>query len=264
MEKIKINTFQELKDRGQKIVSLTAYDYFTAKFLEDAGIDLILVGDSLNMVVYGKMSTLDIGMDSMIAHTQAVSSAVSRSFVVADMPFMSYQPSVQDAIKNAGRFLTEAGAQAVKLEGGIEMLDRVKAIYNSGIPVLGHIGLMPQSINKYGTYKLQGRTDESKQYLLESAHKLQESGCFGIVLEKVEEQLARKITEELAIPTIGIGSGPYCDGQILVVNDILGLFDTFKPTFAKQYANLKEIIKEAASNYREDVLNGQFPVKEDN
>lgn len=258
-KRITARSLQKLKQSDEKIVALTAYDYYTAKFLEEAGVDFILVGDSLNMVIYGEENTLNVEMDKMIYHTEAVSSATEKSMVVGDMPFMSYQASTEEAVKNAGAFLKEGGAQAVKLEGGTEMAGKVEAIYNAGIPVVGHIGLQPQSIHKYGSYRTQGTTNISKNYLRESAEELQSAGCCAIILENIKSTLAKKITEDLTIPTIGIGAGPHCDGQILVINDIIGMFDRFKPEFARKYTDFKSQIIEVASQYAEDVRKDNFP-----
>jgi len=256
--KITVKTILKKKVEGVPIVALTAYDYFTAKYLDEAGVDLILVGDSVEMVLYGSETTLTASMEKMLYHTEAVAKAVKRALVVADMPFLSYQTSIKDAIINAGRFL-KAGAQAVKPEGGAEFAETIKALVNSGIPVLAHIGMLPQSVHKLGGYTTQGAEETSAKKLLEDAHAVEEAGAFAVVLEKVEEKTAKKITEELSIPTIGIGSGPYCDGQILVVNDILGLFDRFTPPFVKKYANLKEEIIKAAKKFAEDVREKKFP-----
>ena len=208
--KITVKTILKKKAEGVPIVALTAYDYFTAKYLDEAGVDLILVGDSVEMVLYGSETTLTASMEKMLYHTEAVAKAVKRALVVADMPFLSYQTSIKDAIINAGRFL-KAGAQAVKPEGGAEFAETIKALVNSGIPVLAHIGMLPQSVHKLGGYTTQGAEETSAKKLLEDAHAVEEAGAFAVVLEKVEEKTAKKITEELSIPTIGIGSGPYCD-----------------------------------------------------
>ena len=247
----------------EKIVALTAYDFFTAKFLDSVGIDMLLVGDSVNMVLYGKPDTLSATMDIMLAHTEAVASAAVRSLVVADMPFLSYQVSWEEAVRNAGRFLKESGAAAVKLEGGCEIAPLVSRLVGMGVPVLGHIGMQPQSYHKYGGYCLQGETKESREYLLKSARSLEEAGVFAIVLEKVEANFTKVITDTISVPTIGIGSGPFCDGQILVVNDILGMFDGFKPRFARQYDDFRSRIKDAASRFARDVREGRFPEKKE-
>ena len=249
-------TIQKMK--GKQIASLTAYDFFTAKYIDSAGIDFILVGDSINMVIYGQKTTLSATMEVMLAHTKAVSLGVSNALVVGDLPFMSYQPSLEDAIRNAGKLIL-AGAGAVKLEGGDEVAHIAKKLVQSGIPCMGHIGMQPQSVHRFGGYITAGKTPESRESLLQSAKALEQTGCFAIVLEKVEREVASQITKEIGIPTIGIGSGPDCDGQILVVNDILGLYDTFTPPFVKKYANLKPVIIDAAKAFIADVKNGRYP-----
>ncbi|MFH0931631.1 MAG: 3-methyl-2-oxobutanoate hydroxymethyltransferase, partial [Candidatus Zixiibacteriota bacterium] len=237
-EKVTVKTFQKMKQRGEKIAILTAYDFFTAKILDELGIDSILVGDSANMVFYGAKNTLSITLEQMLYHTKAVSSAVKRALVIGDMPFLSYQTSISGAILNAGRFLKEGGAEGVKIEGGLEMIETVKRLIEVGIPVMGHIGMTPQSTGKFGGYSVQGKNEKGAQYLLESAKALEEVGCFSIVLECIPRELAEKITSSLKIPTIGIGAGLDCDGQVLVVNDILGLYEEFKPKFVRRYAEL--------------------------
>lgn len=241
------------------IVSLTAYDYFTASFVDQAGVDLILVGDSVAMVLYGYPNTLMADMPMMLRHTEAVASATQNALVVADMPFLSYQTSISDAIRNAGKFL-KVGAQAVKIEGGWKYSATIKALVESGIPVLGHIGMLPQSVNRFGGYKLRGTEPDDERELIEDAQAIEEAGAFAVVIEKIVPGVAQKITQAIKIPTIGIGSGPYCDGQILVINDILGLFDKFTPPYVKKYANLKEIIVEAVRKYADDVKNGKYPI----
>lgn len=242
------------------ITSLTAYDYFTASFIDQAGVDLILVGDSVAMVLYGYQNTLKADIPMMLRHTEAVASATKNALVVADMPFLSYQTSIGDAIKNAGELL-RAGAQAVKIEGGWKYSATIKALVETGIPVLGHIGMLPQSVNRLGGYKLRGTEPDEEAELLEDARSIEEAGAFAVVIEKVEKNVSRKITETLKIPTIGIGSGSHCDGQILVINDILGLFDRFTPPYVKQYANLKEIIIDAVKRYIDDVKNKKYPAQ---
>ena len=231
-----VSRFVRKKYKNEKIAVLTAYDFFTARFLDRAGIDALLVGDSVSMVLYGNEGTLPITMETMLAHTTAVAKAAEYALVIADMPFMSYQPSIETAVANAGRFLKEAGAASVKLEGGLEMAPTVKRIVECGIPVMGHIGLTPQSIHRFGGPKVQGRKEKSKQYLIESARALEEAGAFSIVLELVQSDTAAEITKAVNIPTIGIGAGKDCDGQVLVINDILGLYDYFKPKFVRRYA----------------------------
>jgi len=262
-EKITVKSFIKFKERGEKIAILTAYDFFTARILDQIGMDSILVGDSVNMVFYGSPNTLSIGMDQMIYHARAVSSAVKRALVIADMPFLSYQTSTSEAVSNAGRFLKEGGVEAVKIEGGVEMADTIKRIVEVGIPVMGHIGLTPQSINKFGGYGVRGKTEREKRYLMESAKVLEEVGCFSVLLESIPKKLAQKITQSLKIPTIGIGAGAGCDGQVLVINDILGLFEDFKPKFVRRYAHLGKQIKKACLNYLNDVKSGRFPAEEE-
>jgi len=258
-KKITVSTFIKKKKHGEKIAVLTAYDYFTAKFLDRAGIDALLVGDSAGMVIHGEKSTLPITMDVMLAHTRAVARGTRNALVIADMPFLSYQPSFEVAITNAGRFLKEAYAEAVKIEGGIEMAPTVKRLVECGIPVMGHIGHTPQSIHAFGGAKVKGRKEASKQYLLESAQALDEAGAFSIVLELVQTATAEEITKAVHVPTIGIGSGKQCDGQVLVINDILGLYDEFKPKFVRRYADLPPIIEKAAGDFIKDVKSGDYP-----
>lgn len=258
LEHITVRYIQQMKERNEKIAVLTAYDFFTAKFIDSAGVDIILVGDSANMVVFGHPNTLSISMAVMLELVSAVARGSKRALVVADMPFGSFQTSESDAISNAIAFL-KTGAEAVKFEGGLEFAGLVKRMVECGIPVMGHIGMLPQSVNLYGGYLLQGEDPKSANYLIESACALEQAGAFSIVLEKVSSSLAKEITARLKIPTIGIGSGPHCDGQVLVINDMLGLFDLFKPKYVRRYANLKETIKEAVSNYVADVKSGAFP-----
>jgi len=250
-----------MKARGEKIAVLTAYDYFTAQLLDEAGIDMLLVGDSAANVIHGYSSTLPIGMDVMIAHTAAVARGTNRSLLIADMPFLSFQPSLEIAITNAGRFLKEGNAEAVKIEGGMEMVPTVKRVIECGIPVMGHIGLTPQSIHRFGGPKIQGKGKKSRAYLMESALALEEVGCFSMVLELTEKNIAANITAALkTCATIGIGAGPDCDGQVLVINDILGLREPgFKPKFLREYANLPPIISDAARRYIKDVRKGDYP-----
>jgi len=260
--KISTHTFQLKKQRGELLTMLTAYDYPTARAVDLAGIDSILVGDSLGMVVLGYENTLPVTMEEMLHHCRAVSRGASRALLIGDMPFMSYQVGVEDAVRNAGRFLQESGMNAVKLEGGRERLDAVRAILDAGIPVLAHLGLTPQSIHKFGGFKAQGKSAEAAGSLLDDALALEEAGCFGLVLESVPDRVAAYITQRLKIPTIGIGAGSGCDGQILVTHDLLGLFDRFTPKFAKQYALLHEEIDTAIRDYHNDVLQGNFPTQE--
>jgi 3-methyl-2-oxobutanoate hydroxymethyltransferase len=253
----------QMKKLGKPIAMLTAYDYYTARFLDECGMDGILVGDSANMVFYGEETTLSITVDQMIYHTRAVARAVKNALVIADMPFMSFQVNAEEALRNAGRFLKEARAAAVKMEGGLAMASTVRRVVEAGIPVMGHIGLVPQSVHRFGGYSVQGRTDEAQTYLLDSAQALADAGCFSIVLESIPAELARKITAAIAIPTIGIGAGIGCDGQILVTNDLLGLFPDFRPKFVRRYADLAATMKEAFTKYRDDVRAKNFPGPEE-
>tara|TARA_B100000029_G_scaffold189178_1_gene186964 strand:- start:24442 stop:25404 length:963 start_codon:yes stop_codon:yes gene_type:complete len=257
--KITLKDLQKKKASGHQIFALTAYDYSLAKVLDASGVDLILVGDSLGMVVLGYETTLSVTMEEMLHHCKAVARGAKHSFLVGDMPFLSYQVDVHEAVRNAGRFLSEAGMNSVKVEGGVQISSTVQAIVRAGIPVMGHIGLMPQSVHKIGGYGVQGNTASKARILLEDALALEEAGCFAIVLESVPTRVARLITERLSIPTVGIGAGPGCDGQILVTYDLLGLFDSFTPKFVKQYANLREAITEAVEQYICDVRDSKFP-----
>jgi len=226
-------------------------------------VDALLVGDSANMVFYGHSSTLSITLEQMLYHTQAVSRAALRALVIGDMPFLSYQVSASEAVANAGRFLKEAGAAAVKLEGGVEIAPTVKHLVDVGIPVMGHIGLVPQAVHKMGGYMVQGKNEKSVAYLLESAHALEEAGAFSLVVEGVYAEAARKITQTVSIPTIGIGAGPHCDGQVLVTSDLLGIFSDFKPKFVRRYANLSLEMGQAVSNFITDVKHRRFPSEEE-
>ena len=257
-DRITVSRLMEIYRAGEPIAALTAYDYFTASFIDSVGVDIILVGDSVEMVLYGADSTLTASMEKMLSHTEAVAEGVKRSLVVADMPFLSYQTSLADAVRNAGQFL-QAGAQAVKLEGGWRYAPVVRAIVDAGIPVMAHIGMLPQSVHKIGGYITQGRDEDEIRTLLEDASALQEAGAFSIVLEKIDKNNAKRITDSTEIPTIGIGSGPHCDGQILVVNDILGMYDKFTPPFVKKYADIKSEIIKAASAYVKDVKQKKYP-----
>ncbi len=260
-KRVTISSLLKLKQEGKKITILTAYDYFTASLLDRAELDCLLVGDSAANVIHGHPTTLAATMDMMLLHTSAVSRGASRAMVIADMPFLSFQPSAEDAIRNAGRFLRDGGAQAVKMEGGLEMISTIKRVVESGIPVMGHIGLTPQSINRFGGPRVQGRDAHSAEYLRESALALEDVGCFACVLELVRTDVARNITESLKhMATIGIGAGPYCDGQVLVINDILGLREEgFKPKFLREYADLVPVISDAARRFAKDVRDGSFP-----
>jgi 3-methyl-2-oxobutanoate hydroxymethyltransferase len=262
MPKTTIQDFLKKKAEGKKITMLTAYDYPFAQIVDEAGIDAILVGDSLGMVVQGLENTLPVTMEEMVYHTKLVTRAVKNAMVIGDMPFMSYQTGVADAVRNAGRFLKEAGAAAVKLEGGAEVADRIRAMTRSDIPVMAHIGLTPQSIHRMGGYKVQGKTGEAASRLIEEARIAEDAGAFSLLLEAIPLGLAGRITEELSIPTIGIGAGPHCDGQVLVLHDVIGMFERFVPKFVKRYANLKEAALKAVRDYREEVEKGVFPSDE--
>jgi 3-methyl-2-oxobutanoate hydroxymethyltransferase len=260
--KVTIRTLLDMKKRKDQICMLTAYDYQTALLEDRAGIDIVLVGDTVGMVVLGYQNTIPVTIEEVIHHLKAVARAKLHAFLVGDLPFMSYQASVEDAVRNAGRLVKEGGAEAVKLEGGMRMGAVVKAIINADIPVMGHIGLTPQSLHQFGGYRVQGKDRESADKLLKDAKFLEEVGCFSIVLEGIPWQLARRITESVSIPTIGIGAGSFCDGQVLVINDLLGMIEEFTPKFVKRYAELGKIISEAVSRYIQDVKEGKFPDEE--
>jgi len=261
-DKVTIPLLHKMKKENQKITMLTAYDYPFALLIDKCGIEIILVGDSVGNVVLGYESTVGVTMDEMIHHTKAVRRAVKRAFLIGDMPFMSYNISIQEAVRNAGRFMKEAGCDAVKLEGGLDVCDTVSAIIKAGIPVLGHIGLTPQTVSKLGGYKVQGRLAKEAERLIDSAVELEKAGCFAIVLECLPEELARIITKKLSIPTIGIGAGLYCDGQVLVIHDLLGITTGFRPKFVKNYANLSDEILQAINNFKEDVKQSRFPARD--
>lgn len=259
--RVTINQIREMKQKGEKITMLTAYDYATARIIDEVGVPLILVGDSLGMVVLGYESTIPVTMDEMLHHTKAVVRGTEQALVVGDMPFMTYHVSVSDALRNATRFIQEAGAQAIKLEGGVAVAETVKRIVDCGIPVIGHIGLTPQSINQLGGYKVQGKTSESARKLVEDARALEEAGAFVIILEVVPTPLSALIARKVSVPVIGIGAGAGCDGQVQVISDILGFSDScFK--HAKQYANLADVIRAAVSEYDSEVKDGSFPTDE--
>jgi 3-methyl-2-oxobutanoate hydroxymethyltransferase len=260
-DKVTIHTLRKMKQAGQKIGMLTAYDATFSRIFDAAGIDVLLVGDSLGMVVQGNDSTLPVTIDEMVYHTRAVARATRRAHVVADMPFMSYQASAEDAVKNAGRLVAEGGAQSVKLEGGEEFADVIRWIVRAGIPVMGHIGLTPQSVHKMGGYVVQGRDEEKAQKLLRDASALGAAGCYAIVLEGIPLELAKEITSRLDIPTIGIGAGVHCDGQVLVCYDFLGMDPNFAPKFAKRYTDLHKQITEATRQYLDEVKSGAFPTE---
>jgi 3-methyl-2-oxobutanoate hydroxymethyltransferase len=260
--KITTRTLLQKKRRGEAITMLTAYDYPTALATDQAGIDAILVGDSLAMVVLGYENTLPVTMADMLHHCRAVARGARFALLVGDMPFMSYQVSVEQAVRNAGRFLQEAGMDAVKLEGGRERLDAVRAIVAAGIPVMGHLGLTPQSVQQLGGFRAQGRTAAAARRLLEDALLLEDAGCFSLVLEAIPGRLASLVSQQLAIPTIGIGAGVDCDGQVLVIHDLLGLFDRFTPRFVRKYADLHEEIARALASFRAEVEEKAFPAAE--
>lgn len=262
MMKNTVSTFREQKAKGEKISMLTAYDYSTAKLMDEAGINGILVGDSLGMVMLGYEDTLPVTMKDMIHHTAAVCRGAKNTLVVGDMPFMSYQVSVEEAVYNAGRLMKEGRCQAVKLEGGASVCPQIRAITNASIPVMAHIGLTPQSINAFGGFKVQGKSEEAAKKLLEDAKAVEEAGAFAVVLECVPAKLAELISKSISIPTIGIGAGAGCDGQILVYQDMLGLFSDFTPKFVKKYANVGEMMTQAFRDYIADVQEGSFPAPE--
>lgn len=258
MARMTVPAFQQYKREGKKLILVTAYDALFTKIAEQAGIEAILVGDSLGVVVQGKPDTLSVTMDDMLYHVRLVAGAAQRALVIADMPFLSYQVSVEEAVRNAGRLL-QAGAAAVKLEGGAAVVDRVQAMTRFGIPVMGHLGMTPQSVHQYGGYKVQGKERAQADTLLADAKALEAAGAFALVLEAIPAALARTVTEALAIPTIGIGAGAHCDGQVLVLYDLLGLFDDFAPKFLKPYAHLKADALQALRRYKEEVEQGKYP-----
>lgn len=255
-------TFNQAKEKNERITMLTAYDYSMAKLMDNAGINGLLVGDSLGMVCLGYEDTLSVTMEDIIHHTKAVARGAKNSLIVADMPFMSYQTSVYDAVVNAGRIIKEGHAQAIKLEGGLEVCDKIEAIVKASIPVMGHIGLTPQSVNVFGGFKVQGKNEEAAKRIIEEAIAIEKAGAFAIVLECVPAKLAKIITDKLTITTIGIGAGVGCDGQILVYQDMLGMYSDFKPKFVKQYENIGEKINSALTKYIEEVQDGVFPAEE--
>jgi 3-methyl-2-oxobutanoate hydroxymethyltransferase len=261
-QKFTVKSFQEAKDNNRKISMLTAYDYSMAKIVDAAGIDSVLVGDSLGMVFQGNESTLPVTLDEMIYHTKAVVRGVKNALVVADMPFLSYHVSKEEAVRNAGRMIKEGGAEAVKMEGGTLFSETIKAVVDAQIPVMGHIGLTPQSVNAFGGFKVQGKDEQSAKRIWEDAKLLEEAGVFAITLECIPDKLAQLITKSLRIPTIGIGAGKSCDGQVLVINDMLGMFSDFVPRFVKQYAKLNTEITAAVQDYIAEVREGDFPAGE--
>ena len=254
-------TIQQMKEKGEKISMLTAYDYSTAKLEDEAGVNTILVGDSLGNVILGYEDTISVTMEDMIHHGAAVARGAKNALVVVDMPFMSYQTSVYDAVVNAGRLMKEGRAGAVKLEGGKEVCPQIQAIVGAGIPVCAHLGLTPQSINAFGGFKVQGKTEKAAKKLIADAIAVQEAGAFAVVLEGIPSKLANLVTEKLDIPTIGIGAGNGCDGQVLVYQDMLGMFSDYVPKFVKQFAQVGEIMKKAFSDYKEEVASGAFPAE---
>lgn len=261
-KKVTTLAFRQKKERGEPITMLTAYDYPTAMAIDKAGIDSILVGDSLAMVVLGYDNTLPVTMEEMLHHARAVARGAKTALLIGDMPFMSYQVSVEEAVRNAGRFLQQGGMDAVKLEGGRDRADAVRAIVGAGIPVMGHIGLTPQSVHQLGGFRAQGKNASAAKRLMEDAQILEEAGAFSLVLESVPARLAEYISKHISIPTIGIGAGVGCDGQVLVTHDLLGLFDRFTPKFVKKYANLHEAMNKAFTEYIDDVETKRFPAPE--
>ena len=259
--RVSITRLKAMKKRGERFAMLTAYDYPSARLVEEAGVPIILVGDTLGMVVLGYDTTIPVTMDEMLHHVKAVVRGTRKAHVVADMPFMSYQAGPQDALRNAGRMLKEGGAQSVKLEGGPRVADSISLLVSSGIPVMGHIGLTPQSVNQIGGYKVQGKTPAAAVKLINDAVALEQAGAYAIVLETIPAQLGEVITEKVSIPTIGIGAGPHCDGQVQVFHDLLGLFEEFVPKHAKRYAHLGEVIKVAVGRYVAEVKEGAFPTE---
>jgi 3-methyl-2-oxobutanoate hydroxymethyltransferase len=259
IRKITTQRLMEMKQRGEKISVLTAYDYSMASIIDRAGIDLVLVGDSASNVMAGNTTTLPVTLDQMIWYAQAVRKAVKRALVCVDLPFGSYQGNSKEALCSAIRMMKETGADAIKVEGGKEIKESVERILSAGIPVMGHLGLTPQSINKFGTYAVRAKEEAEAQKLLEDARLLEKLGCFGIVLEKIPAQLGKQVSKELTIPIIGIGAGPYVDGQVLVMHDMLGINKEFSPRFLRRYANLYDVIKDAVENYIRDIKSGDFP-----
>jgi 3-methyl-2-oxobutanoate hydroxymethyltransferase len=262
MEKVTVLSLLRYKQKGRKIAALTAYDAVFARLMDRAGVDVVLVGDSVGMTMLGRRDTLSVTLEEMIHHGRSVAAAVERALVIVDMPFMSFQVSAEKAVENAGRIIKETGAQAVKLEGGKSVASAIRAIVEAGIPVMGHVGLRPQSIHRFGGFKVQGREPESAKLIVEDAKASEEAGAFSIVIEAVPVELAKKITTSLTIPTIGIGAGMECDGQILVMHDVLGLSENVKPRFAKTYVNVAEMAQKAFTNYIDEVRGQKFPAME--
>lgn len=261
-KKFTVKSFQKAKEEKRKITMLTAYDYSMAKILDKAGVDALLVGDSLGMVFQGNESTISVTLDEIIYHAKAVSRAAQRALVVVDMPFMSYHTSANEAVRNAGRLMKEGGAHAIKLEGGVEFADTVRQIVRAQIPVMGHLGLTPQSLHMFGGFKVQGKSLKQAQKIIDDAKALEDAGVFAITLECVPDDLTKLITESVNVPTIGIGAGKYCDGQVLVVNDMLGMYSDFVPKFVKKFAHLSTDIDDAVNTYIEEVSSGDFPQKD--
>jgi 3-methyl-2-oxobutanoate hydroxymethyltransferase len=261
-DKITVPHIVKMKQRGERITCLTAYDYSFARILDEAGVEMLLVGDSLGCVIQGNPNTLAVTMDEMIYHTRIVARGRRRALVIGDMPFLSFQAGKDQALHNAGRFLKEGGAEAIKLEGGVSVKDTIRAIVEAGIPVMGHVGLTPQSVHRFGGYKVQGRDQERREAVMRDALAVESAGAFAVVLEGMPLDLARKITEQLTIPTIGIGAGVDCDGQVLVLHDMLGLFDDFIPKFVKQYADLKIVASGAVKSFIAEVKERKFPTEE--
>lgn len=259
VKRISTTHLVKMKSRGEKIVMVTAYDYPTACLVDEAGVDVVLVGDSLGMVVLGHNTTLPVTLDDMIHHAKAVVRGVKRALVAVDMPFLTYQTGTEDALRGAGRILQETGAAAVKLEGGVDSCPQVRSLVSAGIPVIGHLGLTPQSVNAFGGYRPQGRDEESAQRILSDAQALEHSGAFSIVLECIPEDLAEKITATVSIPTVGIGAGVHCDGQVLVLHDLLGIAGNVQPRFVKRYAQVGEVIRGAVEDYAREVRESKFP-----
>ena len=253
---------QKMKNSGQTVVWITAYDFWTASFAEQAGMDMLLVGDSLGMCVYGYEGTVPVTMDQCLWHCEAVRRGASKTFIIGDMPFLSYQVSIEEAVRNAGRFHKEAGVDAIKLEGGLRVCPQIRAIADAGMLVMGHIGLTPQTASQLGGYKVQGKDADSARLLLHSARDLEAAGAFSIVLECIPAQLSEAISSAVSIPTIGIGAGKECDGQVLVTHDMVGMFEKFIPSFVKQYASLASEIKKAVVAYNDEVKSGAFPSEE--
>jgi 3-methyl-2-oxobutanoate hydroxymethyltransferase len=260
-DKITVPHIVKMKQRGEKITCLTAYDYSFARILDEAGVEMLLVGDSLGCVVQGGANTLAVTMDEMVYHTRLVVRGCKRALVIGDMPFMSYQLGKDEALRNAGRFFKEAGAEAIKLEGGVTVQESIRAIVDAGMPVMGHVGLTPQSVHQFGGYKIQGRDNERREAVLRDAVAVEQAGAFAVVLEGIPQDLAGEISQRLAIPTIGIGAGMQCDGQVLVIHDMLGLFDDFVPKFVKRYADVKQTMLGAVKEFVGEVKERKFPAQ---